>query len=356
MRIIIVLAAFIFLVSCKKEHQESEQISAIDWDTYQLKDKVDQVIIQYQYEIRDLESLPFRVMKERNETLTFNAQGQLTSSTLYNEDGSIFEKRLFQGKNKLMEYQQYLDGKLFFKTTYTWENENNTIIVKRDAQGNILDKIVQMFRNDQMVEKKNFGAGGDQMNQKTEYTYDKNGLKIEEKKYDHTSNLKTHSKFIYNNKKQLVMEATSDSKGSYTIEIHYTYDDSGRLIGIKNFSNSSNKPDYEEIKNYDDAGLLTYSKHIDYNSNETLLEMYSYDTEKRVTETKTYINEILKTSVENRYNDEGLLTETKIISGNLTNYTIREYTIDEKGNWINQKVNQNGVFVYQVNRTITYFK
>lgn len=356
MRFSLLSICILLLVSCKKESEEINQAQTPDWGSYQLKGEVEQMVVQYQYEVREIENLPFRVMKERNETLTFDAQGQLTSSTTYNEDGSIFEKRLFQGKHKLLEYQQYLNGALFFKTNYTWENDDNTIIVKRDAQGTIQDKTIQVFRNGLFVEKRNYGPGGTQLTQKVEYVYDEQGIKIEERKFDRNQKLKTQTKFIYDTEGQLITEATSDKLGTFTLETHYSYDKSGRLTATRNFSSSLVKPDYEEVKEYDEDGLLTYTKNIDHKQGELYLEMYAYDDQKRAIETKTYINEQLKSSVENRYNDEGFLAETKSIVNDHTHYTQREYTFDEHGNWISQKVSMNGVFVYQINRTITYFK
>jgi YD repeat-containing protein len=356
MRFSLLSICILVLVSCKKESEEVNQALTPDWESYQLKGDVEQLVVQYQYEVREIENLPFRVMKERNETLTFDSKGQLISSITYNDDGSIFEKRLFQGKNKLLEYHQFLNGALFFKTNHTWENDDNTIIVKRDAQGAIQDKTIQVFRNGLFVEKRNYGYGGTLLNHKIEYVYDEQGLKVEEKKYDRNENLKNSTKFIYDKEGNLSVEITSDKLKTYTLETHYSYDNSGRLTATRNFSSSMEKPDYEEIKEYDEEGLLNYTKSIDHIQGEQFLEMYAYDEQKRVIETKTYINEQLKSSVENRYNDEGFLAETKSIVNDHTHYTQREYTYDEQGNWISQKVSMNGVFVYQINRTITYFK
>lgn len=356
MRFSLLSICILVLVSCKKESEEVNQALTPDWESYQLKGEVEQMVVQYEYEVREIENLPFRVMKERNETLTFDAHGQLTSSTTYNEDGSIFEKRLFQGKHKLLEYQQYLNGTLFFKTNHTWENDDNTIIVKRDAQGTIQDKTIQVFRNGLFVEKRNYGPGGTQLTQKVEYVYNEQEIKIEERKFDRNQKLKTQTKFMYDAEGQLITEATSDKLGTFTLETHYSYDKSGRLTATRNFSSSLVKPDYEEVKEYDEDGLLTYTKNIDHNQGELYLEMYTYDDQKRAIETKTYINEQLKSSVESRYNEEGFLAETKSIINDDTHYTQREYTFDEHGNWISQKVSMNGVFVYQINRTITYFK
>lgn len=356
MRFCLLSICILVLVSCKKESNEVNQDLTTDWESYQLKGDVEQLVVQYQYEVREIENLPFRVMKERNETLTFDTQGKLTSSITYNEDGSIFEKRLFQGKHKLLEYQQFLNGALFFKTNYTWENDDNTIIVKRDAQGAIQDKTVQVFRNGLLVEKRIYGLGGTELTQKVEYTYDELGFKIDEKKYDRNENLKTITKFTYDKKGKLTTETTSDKSGTFSLETQYSYDTSGRLVATRNFSSSLKKPDYEEVKDYDEEGLLNYTKSIDHIQGEQFLEMYVYNEQKRVIETKTYVNEQLKSSVENRYNDEGFLAETKSIVNDHTHYTQREYTFDEHGNWISQKVSMNGVFVYQINRTITYFK
>jgi len=356
MRFSLLCICILLLVSCKKESDEANPSLTLDRETYQLKGEVEQMVVQYQYEIGEIENLPFRVMKEQNETLTFNAKGQLISSTIYNEDGSIFEKRLFQGKHKLLEYQQYLNGVLFFKTNYTWDNNDNTIIVKRNAQGVIQDKTIQVFRNGLLVEKRNYSPGETQLTQRVEYIYDEQGIKIEEKKYDRNENLQNISKFMYDKKGKLTAETTSDNFGTFSHETQYTYDKSGRLIATRNFSSSLDKPDYEEVKEYSENGLLAYTKTMDHSLGEQFLETYVYDEQKRVTETKTYVNEQLKSSLENRYNDEGFLAETKSNVNDYTYYTQREYTFDKLGNWISQKVSMNGVFVYQINRTITYFK
>ncbi|MFN3756516.1 MAG: hypothetical protein ACK4RM_06145 [Flavobacterium sp.] len=357
MKKIYLFLILISLNSCKKEKEEVSIEIKNDRLEFQLKGDVQKVVTEYLYENIDVSPLNIRFAKERNEEKTFDRAGRLTSHTTFNENGSIFEKRVYNGKSKLEEYQQFLNGNPFSITKYTWdEDHNNTISTKRDAEGNIIDKTINVFRNNQLVEKRNLRNKGTQLDQKITYEYDSEGLKTMELKYDRNEQLKSITKFVYNEKGLLISEVKSDPMGSYSIQSDFEYDVFDRMVYTRSHSNSSTLAEYEEMKEYDDKGNLLLVKITDHAANETFSEVFKYDEKQNAIEIRTYSNEELKRVIENLYDENGLLVESKTVNNDSrAQGTFNEYTFDAQGNWITKKVSIDGILVYQINRTITYF-
>jgi len=357
MKKILLVICISTLFSCTKEKNETIEENTSEWNEFKLKGKVEKIFSEYKSDFDNIENISLKYSLGKNEEKTFDNKGRLTSMTTFQENGDIFEKRVFNGKNFLIEHQQFLKGKLFMKTLYTWdENDQNTIVTKRDSMGNILDKTINVIRDKKVIEKKVLRSAGAQIDYTITYEYDKNNLKIGEKKYDRYGKLKTQTKFRYNDKGQIISEAKSDEAGTYTLQTDYEYDTFGRQISIKSFSNSPNQFDYEEYKQYNDEGQILNIKIIDHNVDEVFTELYSYDEFKNLVEIKSYSNETLKSKTEFQFNEHGLLIE-KVTIDDKENKTLtsNEYLLDEIGNWITQKTTINGEFAYQINRTITYF-
>lgn len=347
----------ILLIGCKKDKNgeiETEKIIN-DRESFNLVGNVKMLKHESFLFSEDRSSLisGSRKSSEHNYTLSFDENGRLIKEVKFLPDGKIHEETEFNGKDKKLLTNQYLNGTLFISTKFTQdENGNNINITRRNAQNEIIDKTVQTFRDNQMIEKKVFN-GAEKLLSKVLYEYDTAGNLIREQ-YFNTNNQPTHQiKYGYDKQNNKVYEthATADDKHVSHTKFQY---ENGLLTGMEVFTDQE-EPVYKEIKEYDNAGRLTYNKISDFNADESSEERIVYDEAGNLTGSETYINDKKVLETKHIYDEKNMLIEKSVTDKKGDTKTERyQYTFDVSGNWISKTTFLNDNPVSEIKRNIEY--
>lgn len=357
---IILLLLTLGLISCKKDNKDETNSSTTkiisEWNHYKLNGNVNTVS-----EITTQENLDQTTNSQvdnhflQDVTLKFDENGKLINKLVHGNNNILLEDIVYDGKDKIITVKKFTSPTDFITTKYTWNDENNTIITRRNKDGSIFDK--QVFQYDKGVKVNNLKFNSQEIqNDKTTYfydsvkritkenyyrdkptvqktlvnEYDERGNKSKEIYYDKDGLLIYKTSLTYNYDNLLINSKTFNADGDLEVETSRNYDNENRLtsnITYEAFEDSNNKEEFE----YDDRNN-TISWKISKNGKTISYTIYTYDDKSNL------ISETL-------HNEAGTVLNLKNI----------EYTYDKNSNWITRKTTTNKNKSFLTTRKIDYF-
>ncbi|PWJ42143.1 hypothetical protein [Sediminitomix flava] len=136
----------------------------------------------------------------------------------------------------------------------------------------------------------------------------------------------------------------------------YFYDKKGNLIGRKNM-NSADETNVEEVFEYKKRQKVRYKKYI-ASEQYTIIQEYEYNKQKLVSQilSKSITGQV-QTKKVLAYDENGNLLSSRIYNPDdqLAEERTFEYTFDDKGNWVQKVVIENGEPYFMTVRKIEYF-
>jgi hypothetical protein len=257
-----------------------------------------------------------------------DAQGNVLLEIQYFEDGSLARRveRIFDESQKLKNEKFYSQegapddvhdlsynesGKLtFVKSTYAGgaigikkiendESSNSETIRVEDEQGQVESKEYRRFDSEGKTLEEALYEGEDQLNQRSEASYDDHGRPIW---------------------KKITFEDGYESKNDY----EYEMDEEGRVISVKITNEKGEEIFYEE---YEFNEKNNIAEHYIESPKQTSIRKYEYDEKDRVIlEQRLNGQEQVEQEVHFQYNEAGQLTlkETNTPDG----FTVEMYTYE----------------------------
>ncbi len=252
--------------------------------------------------------------------------------------------------------QTEIDGTSFTSEYLEYNNENElTLSIKYDDQGNVIEKIENVFDNGKKVTEKNYTSedeiaeahdfeyddGGKLVKEKIKYAEgyeavrkfiqdkDKRELRIEE--LDEDGKLEEYTVQKYDEKNQLTEKIDYDYRGKLETAVRLHYDEQGQVLVQEEFEKKLKKPVRIREYTYTESGKIKTM--LVKNRKGKLIDSYvlEYDNEGRLLEQRS----VQSGTISREYKD-GLL-KTEILTdaaGNIQTKT--DYDYDEHGNVISE--------------------
>lgn len=353
----ILLPAFALLfLSCQGNLKEKPKPkhSETDWAFYNLNDDVKNVKTRSVKISNGSKEQGNELSSELDSDQTFDDYGNLITETKWAKKDILFEKAIFEGRNKLINKTQYTQGKPAIITENQWDaaKENLMISKRKNTDGSQIDRIAYILDNGKPREKITFG-NQDYVSEKVTYIYDNKG------------NLKTESLLPdgANAKYKVVYEYDSDnnkiSESRYTTEKNlsktsYVY--KGKNLVEKRIFDGNGTPSYSEAMVYDNKdNIISHSTEENKTGIKTL-ETFSYDNNGNLISWTTEATDEPQVTIKNTYDTYNSLTSTTTLQGNnLIEERTFSYEYDSHKNWIKKTINIKNGPSFKVTREVTYY-
>lgn len=355
------ICLLLFLAGCQKEDEKKEVIdrAKTDWAFYNLNG-----------DVKSISTKSFTVVNaaggkgkpqhengtDRDTDLTFNEEGMLIKEKLWKNGIKPYSETTFEGRERITNAVQFINGIPGVKTEYLWDSEgNNTAITKRNADHTPMSRIEMKYRKGNMIEKITYNAQNNPIDKKT-YSYDDKGNKIGEAIYLRSEYVQYKLHYKYNDKNKLIEEAQYDKDGKLLYRTTYVYK-GDNLIKTETF-NDKGEVEYSEKSNYDKNGNLTAQVIYEKFSNTTTVEKYQYDSFNNKIMVSVSNNDVPVFKISYKYDDKNNVIASNAFDGHGKPRDSRAYTYkyDDKGNWIEKTVAIGGKSSFIVERSIKYFE
>lgn len=359
-KIILFFCLSLIIASCKKEKtidskpENTKDIS--EWSNFGLNGKVKSTS-EYTTETQQKEQTgarKFESLFNPDTNYTFDDFGKLIQKTILDENGSVTEEIIYEGKDKILSSKTYISPTQFSSIKYTWENDINTIITRKNPDGSQLEKEVFQYDKGVKVNRLKFNLR-DIQTDRIAYVYDANNRLIEEKHFRDKPTIQSSLAITYDENGNKSSEASYDKDYKLIWKTSFTYNNN-LLINSKTFD-TSNKLAYELFNEYDDQNRLITKGTFDAFDNSNNKEVFQYDTSNNKTSWTIYKNEKIVSITEYSYDDENnLVAEIIYDSSRKILFTKKiEYSYDDKSNWINRKTTINDSETFFTSRKIEYY-
>lgn len=285
--------------------------------------------------------------------LEFDKNHQLISEKSILPDGKVFNLKTFEHKKKMLLQEEFLPNDVIYKTKYTFNGDNNTIISKRDKNGNQIHKTVNTFLNGNLTQKRLFDKD-DQLIERYEYKSDKNGNQIEAARYNLYEAL-YKDVYEYDRKNNKISEARFDKDNNLLYKIQTTYKDSliTEIIGLDSKLNHISA----EKRSYDSKGNLLNRSFQDLISEEYTQENNQYDSSSNLIEWSLIINKVVSQKIKYKYDSHKNVTQIDKLdeNGNVQESRKYLYEYDKQGNWIRKSIIIKDMQTFVLERKIEYY-
>lgn len=354
MKRIFSLALLLILASCQKEEKKVIDRSKADWDSYELLGNVES-ISEKSYALNGSEKGEHKreVKYSHDFDLVFNDEGKLVVERKWIKGDTPYEESIYEGKDKLISTTQYMAGKPFIKTDYTWENGNNTNIIKRNADGTQLSRILQRFDGDKVVDVTKYNAQ-DILQDRTAFIYDENGNVKEEDSYLKTESIQFKNIYEYDENGNVTSISRYNKDGGIEYITNSKYD--GDKLISKETIDGDKKLGRVQKFTYDNKGNLIIECLKDGDEGIEHVTEYHYDNNgnKLGMVVKQDGNIVYKAGYS--YDDHNSMTEFNVADDKnaVKDSKFYRYEYDDKGNWTKKTISINGVETFVVERIITY--
>jgi len=354
------LCLLLFLAGCQKdEKKETIDREKTDWAFYNLKG-----------DVKTISTKSFAVANsaigkgtprhenpsDRDSDLTFNEKGMLVKEKLWKGGIQPFSETTYEGRDRITDFLQYINGKPGVKTQYLWDKDGNNItITKRNADNTPLNRVEMKYKKGNMIEKITYNAQNNPIDKKT-YVYDDKGNKIGEAIYMRSEYIqyKIHYKYDTNNK--LIEEAQYDKEGKLLYRTTYKHN-GDNLISTETF-NDKGELEYSEKFSFDKNGNMISRVAYEKFENAHTVEKYQYDSANNKTMVVVSKNDVPLFKVSYKYDDKNNLIASHAFDRDDKPRESRAYTYkyDDKGNWTEKIVSIAGKPSFVVERSIKYFE
>lgn len=284
----------------------------------------------------------------------FNAQGKLISEKKFLTNGKLYEVTTYDGHDKKLTQKQYINENQALTTVFEYDDAGEVIsITKSNPDGSQYSKIENIYVNQRLKEKKQYGTSG-KLKSKTIFNYDSLGNIIEEQHYNNQT-LSYTMLFEYDDDNHKILEKQTDREGKIISETKYNYKD-GNLVETIAYDGEGNEQ-YLEAKSYDKNGNILKSKVKDYVMGLETAEDAEYDDFNRMRVSNHFSNDDLMMTTEMNYDEaNNLLIQTRMAfaDGRLQKKDY-SYTFDDQKNWIKKKIIIDDQEAFEIVRTIKYY-
>jgi hypothetical protein len=252
--------------------------------------------------------------------------------------------------------QTDIDGTSFTSEYLEYNNENElTLSIKYDAEGNVIEKNVNVFDNGKKVNEKNY-TSEEELAEEHDFEYDDEEKLIKEKiKYaegyeavrkfirdndrrelrieelDEDGKLEEHTVQKYDEKNRLIEKAAYDYLGKLETAVSLHYDDHGQVLVQEEYEKKMKKPVRIREYTYTESGEIKTM--LVKNRKGKVIDNYvlKYDNEGRLLEQRS----VQSGAIAREYEDGLLKTEVLTdAAGNIQTKT--DYDYDEHGNIISE--------------------
>ena len=283
----------------------------------------------------------------------FDKNHQLISEKSILSDGKIFNSKTFEHKNKMLLEEEFLPNDVIYRTKYSFNGDNNTIISKRDKGGNQIHKTVNTFLNGNLIQQRLFDKD-DQLVERYEYKSDKNGNQIEATRYNLYEAL-YKDVYEYDRKNNRISEARFDKDYNLLYKTQTTYKDSliTEIVGLDSKLNHISA----EKRSYDKKGNLLNRSFQDLVSEEYTQENNQYDASSNLIEWSLAINKVVSQTIKYKYDSHKNITQIDKLDQNGNVQESRKYIneYDPQGNWIQKSVILKDMPIFVLERKIEYY-
>ena len=355
------LCLLLFLAGCQKEEEKKEVIDRekTDWAFYNLKG-----------DVKSISTKSFTVVNaaggkgeprhenasDRDSDLTFNEEGMLIKEKLWKGGIKPYMETTYEGRERVTDELQFINGVPGVKTEYLWDNEGNNIaITKRNADHTPMSRIEMKYRKGNMIEKITYNAQNNPIDKKT-YSYDDKGNKVGEAIYLRSEYVQYKMHFKYNDKNKLIEEAQYDKDGKLLYRSTYEY--RGDDLAKTETFNDKGEVEFSKKNSYDKNGNLTGEMTYEKFSNTTTIEKYQYDSFNNKTMVSVSKNDVLMLKISYKYDDKNNVIASHAFDGQDRPRESRTYAYkyDDNGNWTQKTIAIGGKPSFIVERSIKYFE
>ncbi|RRJ89229.1 RHS repeat domain-containing protein [Flavobacterium macacae] len=343
----------LLLTSCDKKDENATFQN--DLKTYNLNGKV-KSIQEKSYEIVGGDAKG-NLKRENSATfdteLEFDLNKQLISEKSFLSDGKLIKTRTFENKSKLLSEDEFLPNDVVYKTKYTFDKGNNTIISKRDKEGRQIYKTVNTFEKGLLTQKRLFDKS-DQLMERFTYKYDKKGNLIEATLQNDYEVL-YKDVYEYDTKNNKVSEARLDRSNTPAYKIATQFKDS-LITEIKSYDSKGNLISLEK-RNYDSKGNIESKSLEDLENKEYSKEAFKYDSAGNLVQWMQSVQDQKPQIINYQYDDQKNLVHLQRIDneGNVQENRKYAYEYDEQGNWIKKSIINNDTQTFVIERKIQYY-
>jgi len=202
-----------------------------------------------------------------------------TSSYIYNSRGIISEIVF-----------KYNDGSISQKIKFKYDKNDSIIektVIRFEEYGKFESKTSFVFDNEgRMIKNTEFNENELTILSQSEYTYDKNGRKVEEINSDN-GGIISHTKFKYNKSGNLINEKYISNDGS-EILTEYTYDEHDNWTSKSRFNQDGSVTNVTRIIQYYSDEELNSNVDFDFNSEFKDMTVANTEIENSETESLSY--------------------------------------------------------------------
>lgn len=345
-----------FLFSCKKENATTNETSDAgnEWTFYDLNSNVKSFS---DYTTTDSTSTTnvrnFENSFYEDISLKFDSNGKLIEKIIFKEDGSISENQTYDGKDKLLSKRQFTSNNEYIDTKYSWENNKNTLITRRNQDGSLFDKEVFLYNNNLLVEQQKFNNKEVLTNRST-FTYNTKNQLVVEKIFENKEVIQSSFEYDYDNNGNRVSESKLDNNLDVIYRTIYKYQN-GLIVEEATYTNGD-KLESQIKRTFDFKNRLVVKTIFDSFDNSTDREEFGYDDNDNTISWKVYKNEKLSSQTTYIFDEKNNLINEITLDGNdkITNTKIIDYLYDNKSNWINKRTTINGKTFF-TSRKIEYY-
>ena len=343
----------IAFVSCDKKDENATFKN--DLKAYNLNGKVKSVS-EKSYEIVGGDAVG-NLKRENSATydtdLEFDKNQQLIAEKSYLSNGKLYWSKTFEFKDRMLTHDEFLPNDVVYKTKYTFEGDNNTIISKRDKAGKQIHRTVNTFEKGNLTQKRVYD-NNDQLIEHYTYKFDKAGNVIQAIRQNEYEIIYTDV-FAYDNKKNKVSEARLDKTGKSTYKNVMTYKDSSLTSSAT--LNAEGKQVSIEKRSYDKKGNIVNKSMEDLENNMYSKESYLYDAKGNLLQWILSEGNVKVQDISYQYDGHDNLVSVKRIdqNGNVQENKKYIYEYDEQGNWIRKNIINNDMPVFVLQRKIEYY-
>lgn len=265
---------------------------------------------------------------------TYLKSGKLKNVTDYNAEGAVArtQENTFDQQGNLIELLSKMGEMIMKRETYKYDKAGNLVEkITYTGDGAINKKVTNEYdEKNQLIESSEYATSFDELvlNKKQKNEYDKDGNKVKEITLGPNDEVWGSGEWKYDTNGNETEWSNLTDTGEIKIRQTFHYDENNSLSARKSFDKDA------KLTNEAMLGPLGLP-----------LTLIRYDADGNVSrKSGNRYDEYGNKSAELRYNPDG----TESVN---TEY---KYSYDDKNNWIEQIIYQNGEAVYIIGREISY--
>lgn len=272
--------------------------------------------------------------KQKHIEYVFDENQNLIKQKVFNHLNELIEEIQFNGFNQMIYRKQFVADKLVHKTKFLWNSRKQLVSeIKLNPLDYILEKKEFVYEIG-FLKKETYQNFASNNNTVTIFQRNEKGLILEEIFENPKGIVKSIKKFTYDEKQNKLSETQFD-ENNQIVYSHFIQYNKDNLPILEKYFDANGQVMQQYSKEYDNQQNMI--KIISVQTNvETVIENYIYDSNKKLLEFESIVNNEKKQSSSFTYDERGNETEIREVTPQDTFLTRFSYQYDEKGNWISK--------------------